>query len=461
MEMHTFKGGVHPPERKELSELFSIETPKALPKTVSIPVTMGGAPNAPVVKAGDKVARGQVIADAAHPMSIPVHASVAGTVKKIENRIVTGNSEAPCVIIEADGSDSTAFLPPLDPFTWPKADAVKRIRDAGIVGMGGAAFPTPVKLNPPPGTKIEYVLANAAECEPYLTIDQRLMTEKPDRLIDGIAIAMHITGAREGRIALEENKAHLVPVLNQAISDMGQEGKVSVVLCRTKYPQGCEKNLVQSLLGREIPAGGLPAHIGCLIQNTATLCAISEAFRDGKPLIDRPLTVSGNGCKTPKNLLLPIGTVVSDLVEGNVVDVSADVAKVISGGPMMGFAMQDAAFPVAKNTSGVLFLTKAEARIFGEGACLGCGRCVDACPCRLTPVLIQRALVAEDLDSALKYGLMDCMECGSCAYSCPAHVKLVQRFKVGKSLLRARQAAEKARAQAAAAAHAPSQKGGN
>ncbi|GMO11712.1 MAG: electron transport complex subunit RsxC [Treponemataceae bacterium] len=452
MKAQTFRGGIHPPEKKELAESFSIETLSALPKTVTIPVTMGGAPNAPTVKVGDAVVRGQVIAEGTHPMSVPVHASVSGKVTKIEARNITGNVEAPCIIIETDAGDTTTkFLPPLDPFTCSKEDAVKRVREAGIVGMGGAGFPTGVKLNPPPGMNIEYVLANGAECEPYLTIDQRIMTETPKKVVDGVAIAMKITGAKEGKIALETNKVHLVEVLDKEIQSAGYAGKISVSLCKTKYPQGCEKNIVQSVLNREIPAGGLPASIGCLIQNISTLCAISDAFREGKPLIERGLTISGGACKTPKNLRVPIGTVVSDLENGTI-EVASTTAKILSGGPMMGFAMQNAEFPVAKNTSGVLFLTKNEARIWEEGPCISCGKCVNVCPCSLTPVMIQRSLAGGDLDAALKFGLMDCMECGSCAYTCPAHVKLVQHFKVGKGELRARQAAELAKKAAKEAA---------
>jgi electron transport complex protein RnfC len=441
MKMHSFRGGVHPPEKKELTEHCSIEVPAALPKTVSIPVTMGGAANKPLVQVGDEVARGQIIADGTHPMSVPVHASIAGKVKKFEARLCTGNPEQPCIVIEADGSNRSAFMPVLDPFKCSREDALKRVHDAGIVGMGGAAFPTHVKLNPPAGKKAEYILANAAECEPYLTVDKHTIEENPAKLIDGLAIVMQITGAPHGIIALEVNKKKLVPVLGKEIESVKYSDKIEVRLLKTKYPQGGEKNIVKATLNREIPSGGLPVDIGCVIHNVGTLCAISDAFREGKPLIERALTISGGGCETPKNVRVPIGTVIADLAP-DCVKIAPNVAKIISGGPMMGVAMPSANFPVAKNTSGVLFLTAAETDVTLEGPCLGCGKCIKYCSCRLSPVLIVRALKANDIDAAVRFGLMDCVECGSCAYVCPAHIALIQHFRVGKALVRNTRAAQ-------------------
>jgi electron transport complex protein RnfC len=362
-------------------------------------------------------------------------------VKKIETRLCTGNPEQMCVVIEGDGSDRTAFLPVLDPFACTKADALKRVHDAGIVGMGGAAFPTHVKLNPPAGKQAEYLIANAAECEPYLTVDKYTMEESPTKCIDGIAIAMHITGAAQGIVALEDNKQELKPVLEKAVADAGCAGKIEVRLCKTKYPQGGEKSLIQAVTGREIPSGGLPVDAGCVVQNVGTLCAISDAFREGKPLIERSLTISGGGCETPRNLRVPMGTVIADL-EPEIIKVSAETVKIISGGPMMGIAMPSSNFPVAKNTSGVLFLTAAETDVTPEGPCLGCGKCVSYCPSRLSPVLMVRSLKISDIDAACRFGLMDCAECGACAFVCPAHIPLVQHFKVGKALVRNTRAAQ-------------------
>ncbi len=446
MKKLTFKGGIHPPEMKELSKDKRIECAFPSTKTVSIPVTQGGAPNQSIVNPGDYVVRGQVIARSDAFMSAPVHASVSGTVKKIESRLVTANVDAPCIVIESDGSDKTEFLPPLDPFTCSKEEALARVREAGIVGMGGAAFPTHVKLNPPADKKIDCVLANAAECEPYLTIDYRTMIESADKVVDGLAIAVKITGAQTGIIVLEDNKLDLVEVLSSAIEKHSMAEKLAVSVCKTKYPQGGEKNLIKAAVGREIPAGGLPADAGCVVDNVGTLVAISEAFREGKPLIDRCFTVSGLSCENPCNLKVPVGTLVGDLIP-EVIKLKPGVAKIISGGPMMGFAMINANFPVQKNTSGVLFMTAKEAPAYEESPCIGCGRCIKACPCGLTPVLMNRSLVANDIDEAKKFGLMDCVECGSCAWVCPAHVKLVQRFRAGKTIVRA----EMAKAKAAAA----------
>lgn len=434
MKSHTFKGGIHPPERKELTEHLPIETVFPFTNSVSIPATQGGAPNTVLVKAGDTVIRGQKIAESDAFMSAPVHASITGTVKKIEFRAVTGNIDAPCIVIEGSGSDETAFMESLDPFTCSKEEALKRIKDAGIVGMGGAAFPTHVKLNPPKGKVIEHVLANAAECEPYLTIDERTMTENTDTLVDGVAITIKVTGAKSGLIVLEDNKSHLVSTLQTAITKSGYTN-INVVLVKTKYPQGGEKNIVKSALKKEIPSGGLPADIGCVIVNVGTLCAISDAFRLGKPLIDRGLTVSGGACASPKNLRVPVGTLVGDLIP-SVIKLNPGIVKILSGGPMMGVAMANANFPIAKNTSGVLFLTAKETDLREENQCINCGKCVTVCSCRLYPVMIAKELEAGNLENAKKYGLMDCVECGTCSYVCPAHIQLVQRFRVGKQLFR-------------------------
>ncbi len=445
MSTHTFKGGIHPPDKKELSNAENIH--KAFPKTktVYIPVTQGCSPTEPIVSVGDSVVRGQVIAQSDAFLSAPVHASVSGIVKEIKNNLVSGNTEALCIIIEANDSETTKFLPVLDPFTCTKDDAIARIREAGIVGMGGAAFPTHIKLNPPKDKSIDVVIANGAECEPYLTIDERTMIEQAEKLIDGLAIAIHVTSAKSGIIAIEDNKTHVIPSIEDAVEKAGLGEKIGIVLCKTMYPQGGERNIVQAVLKKEIPQGGLPADIGCVIQNVGTLCAISDAFREGKPLIDRAFTVSGGACTSPKNLLVPVGTLVSDLMPDVFSASEEKTRKLISGGPMMGFAMKSADFPIQKNTSGVLFLTEQEANLTEEGDCINCGRCVTSCSCRNTPVMIARSLKVNDIANAKYYGLMNCVECGTCAYVCPANVRLIHRFRLGKMIARKKDAAAKAK----------------
>lgn len=448
MKLHTFKGGIHPKEMKELSNKCAITEVFPSSKTVTIPVTMGGAPNTPVVKVGDLVAKGQVIATGDKFMNCPVHSSVSGKVKKIQNCLVTANQEVPCIIIEADDENRTQFMEPIDPFSSDFNDAIARIKDAGIVGMGGASFPAHVKLNPPADKKIEYVLLNAAECEPYLTCDERTLQESTKKVIDGLAVCMHLVGAL-GIIALEENKAYLKNTLLDEIIKQGYEDCISVCVVKTKYPQGSEKFIVNSCLGVEIPSAKLPADAGCIITNVGTACAISDAFREGMPLIERSLTISGGAVENPCNIRVPVGTLISDLIPDVVKIKDDELVKVISGGPMMGFAMSSPSFPVAKGTSGVTFLTKSETSLFEEDQCISCGSCMSTCAMKLNPVLMIREIKAGNYDKAKRYGLMDCIECGCCAFVCPAHIKIVQRVRLAKGVVRQKMAEQKAKEAAA------------
>jgi electron transport complex protein RnfC len=421
-----------------------------MPKQVVIPVNQHfGAPNRSLVNVGDMVARGQKIADAASPapnvlasFTVPVHASISGKVVKIEPRFQSNNTEGPCVIIEASaGESSEQLLPPLDPFACTKEEALTRIREAGIVGMGGAGFPSHIKLSPPPGKTIDLIIADGAECEPYLTTDEAAMNEKPHLLIKGLIIVMKITGVKRAFIGIEDNKKDIIPMLEReirleetALSGLG--GEISIRLCRTLYPQGGEKLLITALTGREVPSGGLPMDAGCIVHNVGSIIAIAEAFYMGKPLIDRDLTISGGACKTPKNIRAPIGASLNDMPpEFMAVDNDA-LAKILYGGPMMGSAVSSLDVPIQKNTSGIILMTRKETSYAAEGPCIRCGRCIRNCSCRLSPVIMNNSLEAGDLEYAVKAGLLDCMECGSCAYSCPAKIKLVQRFRVGKQKLK-------------------------
>ena len=461
MRAKTFKGGIHPKEYKELSNQCPVTPAFPASKTVTIPVTMGGAPNQPLVAVGDEVAKGQIIANGEGFMNCPVHSSVSGKVKKIQNCLVTGNGSAPCIIIEADDAGREQFLPLLDPFESSKDECLKRIREAGIVGMGGASFPAHVKLNPPADKIIDYVLINAAECEPYLTCDERTMLEQPSKVVDGLAIVLHIvnggkssnsTGSgssgAKGIIVLEDNKAYLMPELEKAIKESGRQDQISICLVKTKYPQGAEKFSVSASTGREIPSAKLPADAGCVISNVGTVCAISDAFRLGLPLIERSLTISGGAVEKPVNIRVPVGTIVSDLMPDVFKLKENAVVKIISGGPMMGFAMISADFPVAKGTSGVTFLTEKETFLEEESQCISCGSCVAKCAMRLSPALIVRELKAGNIEKAKKFGLMDCIECGCCAFVCPAKVNLIQRIRLGKGIVRQKMAEEKAKAAA-------------
>ena len=455
MRAKTFKGGIHPKEYKELSNQCPITPVFPASKTVTIPVTMGGAPNQPVVGVGEEVSKGQIIANGEGFMNCPVHSSVSGKVKKIQNCLVTANGTAPCIIIEADDAGRETLLPVLDPFECSKEDCLKRIREAGIVGMGGASFPAHVKLNPPADKIIDYVLINAAECEPYLTCDERTMLEQPSKVVDGLAIVIHIVNKNaKGIIVLEDNKEYLLPKLEKAITDAGKADSISVCLVKTKYPQGAEKFIVSAATGREIPSAKLPADAGCVISNVGTVCAISDAFRLGMPLIERSLTISGGAVEKPVNIRVPVGTIVSDLMpdvfklkDSETAEATADSAvKIISGGPMMGFAMVSADFPVAKGTSGVTFLTEKETFLEEESQCISCGSCVAKCAMRLSPALIVRELKAGNIEKAKSFGLMDCIECGCCAFVCPAKVNLIQRIRLGKGIVRQMMAEEKAKA---------------
>ena len=446
MAVSTFKRGLKLSTRKHASEGKAVELAPT-PKQVVIPINQHfGAPNKVLVSVGDKVRRGQRIAEgmAPGPMTVPVHASICGVVKKIEPRPQSNNTEGICVIIEAEeaataGGEGDLFMAPLDYLTCSKEEALQRIRDAGITGMGGAGFPAHVKLAPPPNKPIDIIIADGAECEPYLTTDEAIMTEKPDALVKGMAIVMKITGVSKAIIGMEDNKAALIPMIEREIRLGEYPGDIQVGLCKTLYPQGSEKMLITALTGREVPSGGLPMDSGCIVSNVGTLVAIAEAFTLGKPLIDRDLTVSGGACNDSKNIRVPIGTILTDLPK-EFIDIDySKLKKVLYGGPMMGTAVPAPDVPIQKNTSGIILMTQKELIADEEGYCIRCGRCIRNCSMKLSPVVMNVALNADDLDEAVNTGLLDCIECGSCSYICPARIKLTQRFRVGKQRLRNRQ----------------------
>jgi electron transport complex protein RnfC len=451
MALGTFKRGLKLDPRKQATEGRQVELVPS-PKQVVIPINQHfGSPNKCIVSVGDLVKRGQKIAEGAAPgpMTVPVHSSICEVVKKIEPRAVANNTEGRCVIIEADGED-TEFMAPLDPFNCSKEAAIQRIRDAGIIGMGGAGFPSHIKFNPPPNKTIDLIIANVAECEPYLTTDETAITEKPDVFLNGLAMVMKITGVKKAIIGMEDNKAKLIPILEKVMAGRNWPGEIHIGLCKTRYPQGGEKLLIYALTGKEVPSGGLPMDVGCIVSNARTLITIAEAFTLGKPLIDRDLTVSGLACGNPKNIRSPVGTLLSELPPEFLNVNYSRLRKIVYGGPMMGFALPSLSVPIQKNTSGILLLTKEEIFAEEEGVCIRCGNCIRNCSCRLSPVLINNALEAGDLDEAYRAGLLDCVECGSCSYVCPARMKLTQRFRTGKQRLRTKQQSAQEAAKAVA-----------
>ena len=438
----SFFGGVHPKENKHYAEERSVQAFPA-PDLVVIPMSQHiGAPCKPLVKKNDIVTKGQKIGDN-QGLCVPVHASVSGKVKAVEARAHTNGSTVMSVVIENDHQDT--LCPEIQPRTQAEVDAltaeelVNIIREAGIVGMGGASFPTHVKLSGAIG-KADTIIVNAGECEPYITADDRLCQELPEEVVQGLMIGMKILGLKEGHIGIEDNKPKAAAALKNAAIGTG----VVVDVLPAKYPQGAEKQLIYAVTKREVPSGGLPAAVGCVVINAATCKAIYDAVYKGMPLIERIVTVSGDIVMEPKNLMVPIGTSFNELMEA--CGVSENPYKVLSGGPMMGAAQYDLSVPTIKGVNAVTVLGKANKYDVKDCRCLRCGKCIDACPMKLVPVLMYKAMQSNDIQEMKDNNIMDCIECGSCAYTCPASVPLVLGFRVAKQMIRndaAKQAAKK------------------
>ena len=435
-----FLGGIHPKENKwYASERETIDFPT--PDVLVIPLSQHiGAPCKPLVKKGDRVLLGQKIGDN-EGLCVPVHSSVSGTVKAVEMRAHTSGVTMMSVVIENDH----LYEKHPDIQRRNRADVAKMsaqelmdiIREAGIVGMGGATFPTHVKLSSGMG-KVDTIIVNASECEPYITADDRLCREYPGELLSGLSVIMKILGLETAHIALENNKPQAAKSLRAAIDP---RSGIVVEELPTKYPQGAEKQLIYAITGREVPSGGLPAAVGCAVFNAATCKAIHDAVYEGMPLIRRIVTVSGDIVMEPRNLLVPIGTSFNDLLEA--VGHSENPYKVLSGGPMMGAAQYDLSVPVIKGVNAVTILGRANKYSVDHSQCIRCGRCIDACPMGLMPVLMYKAMLSGSIEEMQSVHMMDCIECGCCAYTCPACVPLVLGFRAAKHRIRDAMTAKK------------------
>ncbi len=441
----TFSRGVHPPDSKGYAADATIEVLPS-PGQVSIPVIQHlGAPCNPTVKAKDEVQMGDQVGEATGFISSPVHTSIAGKVGRAGVATLPNGRHVATIPVKADGDQlqGQALFDEILGGEWPKTGfdkyESKQISDAaleaGIVGLGGAAFPSHVKLLQNAEKPIDTVLINGAECEPFLTADYRLMLEAPGPVITGALLAQHANGAKRLCICIEDNKPKAIEAVRQAAAGTA----VEVIAMKTKYPQGGEKQLIQAVTGRTVPTGGLPLVVGVVVMNVGTCAALARAVTRGKALTHRVVTVSGGGITTPKNILAPVGASYQDLIDfcGGLND---KAVRVLSGGPMMGFAMADLSAPITKGTSGITVLTKDDVKRAEETNCVRCGRCVDVCPLNLVPTKIALASRCSDVDLANRYYISACMECGCCAFACPASLPLVQLVRVGK--VQARNAAQ-------------------
>lgn len=427
----TFERGIHPDYNKELAAGKAIVAAK-LPDRIVVPLSQHiGAPAKAAVGIGDEVKRGQVLGETSGFVSSPVHASISGKVIAIADFPTAAGRMVQSIVVESDGRDEAISFKENDDYLNLPADEIKTlIKDAGIVGMGGAAFPTNVKLSPPKEKSIDAVIINGAECEPYLTADHRLMVERPGDVVEGLKIIMKSLGVSEGHIGIEENKPDALEAISSAAAG---ESNIKVWPLEIKYPQGAEKMLIKAVKGREVPSKGLPMDVGVVVQNVGTAIAVFEAVRYGKPLIERVVTITGKGIQEPRNMLVRIGTLMSEVVE-QCGGLKEGALKVIAGGPMMGFAQWTLDVPVVKGTSGILVLSEEEYVASDEySACIRCGSCIDVCPMGLNPSILSIYAEKGFYEDAKDNNLFDCFECGSCAYVCPAKRPMVQFMRLAKS----------------------------
>jgi len=430
----TFSGGIHTHDKKHFSKLSPTQQ-MPLPSRVVIFLSqhIGGLAT-PCVNIGDTVKTGEKIADSSGFVSIPMHASISGKVTSIGVFPHPGGALVKGIEIEGDGKDEwVQLVDEQDYENLPIDEMKKRIHEAGVCGMGGAGFPTHVKLSPPPDKPIDTIIVNGVECEPYLTTDCRMMVERPEDIIKGLKIMMKVLGVKRGIIGIEANKPMSIKIFKKLVKG---EPNIKLEVLKLKYPQGAEKQLIYATTKRVVPnKGGLPSSVGCIVDNVATVINVYEAVRFKKPLMERVITVTGKIVNTPSNLVTRIGSKFADLVDfcGGT---SEPIAKIISGGPMMGFAINTLETYSTKTSSGLILFGESEARRHHEQNCLRCGRCVDVCPQNLLPTFIATAIKHNDLKLAEKAGAMDCMKCGCCTFVCPAHIKLIQWIDLAKTLIK-------------------------
>ncbi len=439
-----FYGGVHPDDSKALSASEAIKDAPLLDKYTVIVGQNIGAPPKLLVKKGDTVKKGQKIAEPTGFVSVPLHSPTSGTVSALTEIVGVFGTMTSAVEITPDGKDEFCELQKLDWETATPEQLLAKIADAGLVGMGGAAFPTAVKLSPPKTKKIDVLIINGAECEPYLTADYRLMLETPEPVLRGAAIFAKVLGVNRIMVGVEANKPDAVEKLRNAGAD---KFGIEIKSLRVRYPQGAEKQLIYALTGRKVPTGGLPMDVGCVVQNVGTCAAATDAVCEGKPLIERVTTVTGSKVVRPCNWRFRLGTPISKALElcGGCKD---GVAKIVSGGPMMGLSQISLDTTIMKSSSGILVLGMDEVAQYANQPCIRCGKCVDTCPMELMPGPLSVYVENERFDLAEKEHVMDCMECGSCAFVCPSRRPLVQHFKRAKAEINAMRKAQAASAAA-------------